>query len=73
MEKQKKGFALLDKGTRAAISRLGGKAAQEAGTAHQFTVEEAREAGRKGGKAAQAARRESAADAAQKKAAKESA
>jgi hypothetical protein len=31
------------------IARKGGKAAHEKGTAHQFTPDEAREAGRKGG------------------------
>ena len=31
------------------IARRGGKAAHEKGTAHQFTSEEARDAGRKGG------------------------
>jgi general stress protein YciG len=31
------------------IARKGGKAAHEKGTAHQFTSNEAREAGRKGG------------------------
>jgi len=30
---------------------MGGKAAHQKGTAHEFTVEEARAAGRKGGKA----------------------
>lgn len=33
------------------IASQGGKAAHEKGTAHEFTPEEAREAGRKGGKA----------------------
>lgn len=32
------------------IARKGGKAAHERGTAHEFTSEEARAAGRKGGK-----------------------
>lgn len=32
------------------IARLGGKAAHKAGTAHKWTPEEAREAGRKGGR-----------------------
>lgn len=34
------------------IASLGGKAAHEKGTAHEFTSEEAKIAGRKGGKAA---------------------
>ena len=39
------------------IARKGGKAAHFAGTAHEFSSEEAREAGRRGGKAAHAAKR----------------
>ncbi|MBK6692306.1 MAG: stress-induced protein [Myxococcales bacterium] len=31
------------------LARRGGKAAQDAGTAHRFSAEEARDAGRKGG------------------------
>jgi general stress protein YciG len=38
------------------IASLGGKAAHAKGTAHEFSPEEAREAGRKGGQAAQRAR-----------------
>lgn len=45
-----RGFAAIDPERRREISRLGGKAAHAAGTAHRFTAEEAREAGRKGGK-----------------------
>jgi general stress protein YciG len=44
------------------IARKGGKAAHTAGTAHEFTAEEAREAGRKGGKATHAKRRGAEAD-----------
>jgi hypothetical protein len=39
------------------IARKGGKAAHSAGTAHEFTTEEARVAGRKGGRATHAKRR----------------
>jgi general stress protein YciG len=39
------------------IARKGGKAAHTAGTAHEFTSDEARVAGRKGGRAAHAKRR----------------
>jgi hypothetical protein len=39
------------------LAKRGGKAAHRAGTAHQFTSAEAREAGRKGGKATHAKRR----------------
>jgi len=35
------------------IASKGGKASHEKGTAHEFTSEEAREAGRKGGQARQ--------------------
>jgi len=43
------GFARLSPKERAAMSRKGGQAAHARGTAHQFTPEEARKAGRKGG------------------------
>jgi general stress protein YciG len=45
----RRGFALMDPGRQREIARKGGKAAHEKGTAHQFTADEAREAGRKGG------------------------
>jgi len=48
-KKSKKGFASMDPERRREICRKGGKAAHVAGTAHQFTPEEARIAGRKGG------------------------
>jgi uncharacterized protein len=51
-KKQKRGFAALSPERRSEISRQGGKAAHERGTAHKWTEEEAREAGRKGGLAA---------------------
>ncbi len=44
-----RGFARMDEDTRREIARQGGKAAHEQGTAHEFTSEEAREAGHKGG------------------------
>jgi general stress protein YciG len=43
------GFASMDEDERRKIASKGGKAAHERGTAHEFTSEEAREAGRKGG------------------------
>jgi general stress protein YciG len=49
-----RGFAGIDPERRREIASLGGTAAQAAGTAHQFTSEEARAAGAKGGKAAHA-------------------
>jgi general stress protein YciG len=39
------------------LAQRGGKAAHAAGTAYRFSPEAAREAGRKGGEAAQRARR----------------
>jgi hypothetical protein len=45
----KRGFAAMDPEKRAEIARLGGLAAHRAGTAHEFTSEEAKEAGRRGG------------------------
>jgi general stress protein YciG len=47
----KRGFASMDQEKQREIASKGGKAAHEKGTAHEFTSEEAREAGRKGGEA----------------------
>lgn len=47
----KRGFASMDEDKQREIASKGGKAAHEKGTAHEFTPEEAREAGRKGGEA----------------------
>jgi len=47
--KQKKGFAVLSPEKRSEISRLGGIAAHAQGKGHEFTPEEAKVAGRKGG------------------------
>ena len=47
----KRGFASMDGDKQRQIASKGGKAAHEKGTAHEFTSEEAREAGRKGGEA----------------------
>jgi general stress protein YciG len=44
-----RGFASMDPAKQREIASNGGKAAHQAGTAHEFTPEEAREAGRKGG------------------------
>ena len=57
-----RGFAAMDRSLVSEIARKGGKAAHTAGTAHEFTAEEAREAGRKGGKATHAKRRGTEAD-----------
>ncbi len=50
-EKQLRGFAAMDREKQREIAKKGGKAAHEKGTAHEFTPEEARVAGRKGGEA----------------------
>jgi len=47
-----RGFASMDRHTQREIASKGGMAAQQKGTAHKWTSEEAREAGRKGGMAA---------------------
>jgi general stress protein YciG len=52
-----RGFAAMDRKLVSEIARKGGKAAHTAGTAHEFTAEEARDAGRKGGRATHAKRR----------------
>jgi general stress protein YciG len=46
-----RGFAAMDPSRVSEIAKRGGRAAHKAGTAHQFTSEEARAAGRKGGMA----------------------
>lgn len=53
--KQRRGFAVMDPERRSAIAAKGGREAHRAGTAHEWSSNEAREAGRKGG-AATAAR-----------------
>lgn len=47
---KKRGFAAMDPAKQREIASKGGKAAHARGTAHEFSPEEAREAGRKGGK-----------------------
>jgi general stress protein YciG len=44
-----RGFAAMDRSKVSEIASKGGKAAHAAGTAHQFSSDEARNAGRKGG------------------------
>src|SRR3981081_1852307 len=55
--KRPRGFAAMDRKLVSEIARKGGKAAHPAGTAHEFSSEEARVAGRKGGRATHAKRR----------------
>jgi general stress protein YciG len=56
MAKSDRGFASMPPEKQREIASKGGKAAHEKGTAHEFTSEEAREAGRKGGQASGGAR-----------------
>ena len=49
--KARRGFAAMDHDMQQQISSMGGKAAHAQGKAHEFTAEEARNAGAKGGKA----------------------
>jgi len=57
-KKARRGFAAMSAEKQREIASLGGKAAHAKGTAHEFSPEEAREAGRKGGQAAQRARQQ---------------
>lgn len=59
--KKPRGLAALTPEQRKAISSLGGKAAHAQGTGHEWTSEEARVAGKKGGMAAQVSRAQRAA------------
>lgn len=47
--KSRRGFATMDPEKVRQLASLGGRAAHAQGTAHEFTSEEAREAGRRGG------------------------
>jgi general stress protein YciG len=49
--KSNRGFASMDRGKQREIASKGGKAAHAQGRAHEFTSDEARTAGRKGGEA----------------------
>ena len=51
MAKEDRGFTSMDRSKQRDIASKGGKAAHQKGTAHEWTSEEAREAGRKGGMA----------------------
>lgn len=50
--KKRRGFAVMDREKLRELQSRGGKSAQAKGTGHRWTAEQAREAGRKGGKAA---------------------
>lgn len=61
LKRRRLGFAAMSADTQQRIASLGGKAAHAKGTAHEFTQDEAREAGRKGGEASARRRAERAA------------
>lgn len=48
-EKQRRGFAAMDPKQQRAIAKLGGQTSHAKGKAHEFTREEARQAGKQGG------------------------
>lgn len=54
MAKSERGFHSMDPADQRAIASMGGKAAHQKGTAHKWTPEQAREAGRKGAAARRA-------------------
>jgi uncharacterized protein len=60
--KTPRGFAAMDPQAQRAIAAKGGRAAHQKGTAHEFTSEEARVAGRKGGEASRGGRRSNGAE-----------
>ncbi len=47
--KERRGFASMSREKQREIASKGGRAAHQKGTAHEWTSEEARQAGRKGG------------------------
>lgn len=49
MAREKRGFASMDRSKQREIASKGGRAAHQKGTAHEWTTEEAKQAGRKGG------------------------
>ncbi len=56
--KSSRGFASMSKDKQRMIASKGGKTAHKKGTAHKWTSEEARAAGRKGGRARHQSRSE---------------
>jgi len=58
MATEDRGFASMDPEKQREIARKGGRAAHEKGTAHEWTTDEARTAGRKGGITSHQRRRE---------------
>ena len=51
-----RGFASMDQAKQREIASKGGKVAHEKGTAHEWTADEARNAGRKGGQVSRGGR-----------------
>lgn len=58
MTKALRGFALMDPERRRELASKGGRSVHEKGTGHEWTLDEAREAGRKGGTESMRRRRE---------------
>lgn len=56
--KKPRGFAVMDRALVSEIARKGGKAAHAQGTAHEFSSDEARAAGKKGAHAKRRAKEE---------------
>jgi general stress protein YciG len=54
--KERRGFASMSPEKQREIASKGGRAAHEKGTAHEWTTEEARSAGRKGGQVSRGGR-----------------
>jgi len=54
--KERRGFASMSPDKQREIARKGGRAAHEKGAAHEWTVDEARLAGRKGGQVSRGGR-----------------
>ena len=57
MAKDPRGFSSMDKDKQRDIASKGGRVAHELGVAHEWTSEEARKAGRRGGQVAAANRK----------------
>ena len=56
MAKEDRGFASMERSKQRDIASKGGKAAHQKGTAHEWTSDEARTAGRKGGQVSRGGR-----------------
>jgi len=54
--KERRGFASMSREKQREIASKGGRAAHEKGTAHEWTADEARSAGRKGGQVSRGGR-----------------